>query len=121
MTWLALVVDALAVYRLTRLVTADTLTQTGRDWIIRWSYNRWRPSVPTHEDELGSGTLQSMAQSDEWLAPSLAKLITCRWCAGVWVAAGVTAARWCAPVLWGPPAWGLAVSCAAPLLARFED
>lgn len=124
MTWLALILDGLAVYRLTRLVTADTLTQPWRDRIIRWSYLRWSDTIgpdEVAEDVMGSGSVQRMAEADEHEVPWLAQLISCRFCAGVWCAALVTAARWCVPTLWGPPAWGLAIACAAPLLARLED
>jgi hypothetical protein len=53
--------------------------------------------------------------------PRLATLITCRWCAGMWIAAGVTAARLARPGAWDPVARGLALSASAVLLARLED
>ena len=53
--------------------------------------------------------------------PKLARLITCRWCAGVWIAGAVVAARTIAPRGWDPVAKGLALSAGAALLARFED
>jgi hypothetical protein len=53
--------------------------------------------------------------------PRLATLVTCRWCAGVWIAGGVAAARRCAPTAWDPVARGLALAAAAVLLAGLED
>jgi hypothetical protein len=49
--------------------------------------------------------------------PKLATLVTCRWCAGMWIAAGVTLA----PRAWDPVARGLALSAGAVLLARLES
>ena len=45
--------------------------------------------------------------------PKLARLITCRWCAGVWIAAGVVGARSLAPRAWTPVARALALYDAA--------
>lgn len=131
-----LIVDALAAYRLTRLVTLDTITETPRRAIVREAFLRecW---LPYSEDEQVEGW-------DEWMStppssypaaefvshvreagkvpiPKAADLITCRWCAGVWVAFGVIAARYFAPSLWDPVARALAVSAAAALVAGLEQ
>jgi hypothetical protein len=53
--------------------------------------------------------------------PRLATLVTCRWCAGIWIAAGVGLARSVAPRAWSPVARALALSAGAVLLARLED
>lgn len=42
-----------------------------------------------------------MARADEE-PPRLAELLTCRWCAGFWVAAFVVTARRVFPRLWAP-------------------
>lgn len=47
--------------------------------------------------------------------------ITCRWCAGVWIAGGVVAARTFAPKVWSSVARGMALSAVATLLARLES
>jgi len=55
------------------------------------------------------------------LCESLATLVTCRWCAGVWIAAGVMVARTAMPRAWQPVSQALALSAAAVLLSRLED
>lgn len=121
--WLHLVVDLVAVYRITRLVTADTLTQPWRDRIIRWAYLRWSKMVgpdEVAEDVMGSGTMQAMAEADEHEAPWLARLIICRWCSSMHIAAGAVAAEWAVPAAWHPLAWGLTLASGAALLAGLE-
>lgn len=70
MTWLVLVVTALAVFRLTRLVTSDTITE------------------PLRARVLNGPTTYSRAQRK----PSAARVrlydfITCAWCVSMWIAA----------------------------------
>lgn len=92
---LALLVDALAVFRLVRLVAADVILNPPRNWLMRRSYQR-----------------RSL----------LAAFITCGWCTSVWLAAGVVTARILLPTYWAPVAVGLALSAAAAvLLARVGD
>lgn len=88
MTSLHLLIDAVAAYRLTRLVVADSITEPLRDRVARF--------IRIHE------------------------LVTCYWCSGMWVGAGVGMARWAVPTLWNPAAWALTVAAAAALLARLE-
>lgn len=111
-----LVVDALAAYRLTRLVTADTITEGPRDAIVRWAYRR--AGRPFMADGDVSWSEIAMADDDP---PKLATLITCRWCTGVWVAAGVVVAREVAPRWWRPVRDGLAIASAAALVAGLEQ
>lgn len=54
-------------------------------------------------------------------APKLARLITCRWCAGMWIAGGVVAARRIAPTRCDPAAKALALSATAVLISGLED
>lgn len=107
--------DALSAYRLTRLVTADTILDGPRDAVVRWSYRDvksfWDPKIITP-------TEFAMEDDDP---PKLATLITCRWCAGTWVSLFVVAARRYAPRIWDPLAQALAMSAGAALLARLED
>lgn len=118
-----LVVDALAAYRLTRLVTADVIANRPRDEVVAWSYRRagraaelgdWphNPDAPRPSE---------VAMADEDKAPKPAVLVTCRWCSGVWIAAGVVAAREVAPRWWRPVRDGLAIASAAALVAGLED
>jgi hypothetical protein len=94
MTWLHLFIDAIAVYRLTRLVVEDGITAPIRDRII---------------------SKRDGSTRDWW-----EQLLTCRYCVGVWVGFGVMAARWLVPGVWPPIGYALAISAAAPLLAGLE-
>lgn len=94
MTWFSLLVDAIAVYRLTRLVVEDGITEPIRERII------------------GRGD----KTRDWWF-----QLLTCRYCVGVWVGFGVMGARWLLPDVWQWAAYALAIASAAPLVARLEE
>lgn len=86
-------VDAAAVYRLTRLATRDTFP----------------PAVALRErvEELPGG----------W-----SDLAHCPWCVSVWAGAAVSAARTLAPRPWRPVAYALALSTVVGLAAtRLED
>jgi hypothetical protein len=111
-----LIVDVLATYRLTRLATADIISEPARQSAVR---RLLRGSA--EPDQAGSGqTAQERVEAVED-PPGLARLITCRWCAGVWIAGGVVAARTLAPRVWAPIATGLACSSGAALLAGLEN
>jgi Protein of unknown function (DUF1360) len=69
--WLQLTLYALAVARLTGLITADTITEPVRDALIGWLDDR-----PKTAGEF------------------IATLIQCPWCASVWIGAAV------APLVW---------------------
>lgn len=71
LVFLILVVYSLAVARVTGLIVLDTITEPIRDRIVVWL-----------DDAPGS--------LGEWLA----KLITCPWCAGMWVSLAA------APIVW---------------------
>lgn len=88
----ALVVDALAAYRITHLITDDTVPfGSAREYIL----NRWPGSLAA-----------------EW--------VECPWCAGMTIAAGVIAARALIPRWWTHPATALACSAITGLLATWE-
>lgn len=117
--------DALATYRLTRLVTADVVLDGPRDQLVRWAYRRAGRAneVWEAEAELGPvtpGQWAGLAMADD-NPPKLATLVTCRWCAGMWIALGVVAARRLCPRAWAPLARALTYSAGAALLARLED
>lgn len=117
MSPLELLVDAGAAYRLTKLVTDDVITAPIRDGIVEWSYGR----LPDIAVERARGeTWSDVAIGDED-APKLATLITCRWCAGVWIGAAVVAARRGAPRAWQPLAEALSLAAAAALIAGLEQ
>lgn len=112
---LELVVDMLATYRLTRLATADVISEPMRQSVV---------GRLVGADEVPPGAVVPTALEmveDLDNPPKLARLITCRWCAGVWIAGAVVMARSVAPKLWDPVARAMALSAGAALLARFED
>lgn len=78
-------VQAAAAYRLTRLLQVDSLPPLPavRSWLIT--------RYPDHP---------------------LIELVSCPWCLGFWVSAGVVAADAMAPKLWRPLALALALSAA---------
>lgn len=115
--------DAIAVYRLTRLVTEDELTKPLRARIIEQAYVRCgrRGEVVAE-----FGPVDHVDAWDDIVKldddpPKIATLVTCRWCAGMWLAAFVVLARRVAPRAWEPLRDTLAFSAAAALLARAED
>lgn len=117
MSPLDLIIDGLATYRLTRLATADVISEALRRSVVERSVSR---TLDEPIDTSTSDTAQELVESlpDP---PRIASLVTCRWCAGMWIAGGVVAARQAAPRAWTPVAQALALSAAATLLARLED
>jgi len=91
-------VDALAAYRLTRLVVDDSILDGPRGRMLG---RLDEPTGPAWALKLGEG-------------------LRCYWCVGMWAAAAVTAARWAAETPWRPTSWLLAVSAAAGLIAQWE-
>ena len=86
-----LVVDALAVYRITRLVVDDAILDAPRERVFGW--------------------LDSRAK--------VAELLDCSWCVAVWVAFGVVVLRGVLPRAWAPVARGLALSAVAGLISEY--
>jgi hypothetical protein len=111
--WLTFLVDLLATYRLTRLATADVISEPVRMALLR---RTGAEPPPGQTDPTAQEVVESLQDP-----PRLATLITCRWCAGIWIAAGVTVARQLAPRAWEPVASGLALSAGAVLLSGLED
>lgn len=107
---ITLLVYALAVARVTRLINSDKITENVRERLIDRIWQRWRPAVPVEDREY----------ADE---PLPAYLITCPWCASIYVAAVA------APVayFWGTipwlfvPALALAFSYLTGLLAGLGE
>lgn len=87
---MATLTDALAVFRLTRLVTTDRITRRLRGLVER-----------------------NTRDGSEW-----AYLVGCDWCVSAYVGVGVVLARRFAPRLWGPVAEGLAFSAITGLVAE---
>ena len=96
-----LIIDALAAYRIARLIVDDSIFDDARDTAVGW-----------------------MAQpSSGKTANRLAEPIAdgCYWCVGVWTAAGVVAARRFAPRAWAPIARVLATSTIVGVVAQHAD
>ncbi len=99
-----LVLDALAVYRLTRLVCADTITAPLREWLVGT-----RPAV---ERQLSGSRIMIAAR------PRVAAFITCPWCVSPWLSAPVIACQALAPSVWIYPACVLAFSATAGVISE---
>lgn len=118
--------DVVAVHRLTRLATRDTLLYGVRERVIHAAYVANGTPSDTQPWELGQhdpdpNDWADLAEREGPHAPKVAQLVTCGWCASVWIAAGVLAARRLAPRAWNPVARLLAASTVANLLATLED
>ena len=119
------VVDALAAYRLTRLVTHDVLTEPLRDAAIGRAYRGRVTSAPTPRT---TGALNSDGQPWTWAdtvihdpdPPKLATLVTCAFCASVYSAMFVVCARRVAPKMWDPAAKVFATAAVAALVFGLE-
>lgn len=124
---LVLLIDLLAVYRLTRLVVKDSILDKPRHWILQ----RWPSELTTFPDDLvldrhtSQGiTIGSVGKNDVYLDEEgwkalyphkLTELIECVYCASVWIAFGVLALRvwwdW-----WQYPAIALALAGGVALI-----
>lgn len=88
------IVDALAAHRLTRLAVEDVITEPIREKVFE--------KYPPH-------------------SRSLSYALTCSHCAGMWVGAGIVAARLVAPRAWRVAAVGLAVAGAVSLYEDYKE
>lgn len=112
-----LLLEALGVYRLTRLVTKDTITQPIRARIVRFAYQLRDGET---ERDIPLAAWDRMVEDDDD-PPKLAVLVTCRWCAGFWIAMLAVIARAVAPKAWQRVATVMTLSAAAALIAGLED
>jgi hypothetical protein len=125
-----LVILALAVARLTRLVTQDSLTQRIREWVLtRWpdDSTEFGDSEVTERgtDALGfrTGTLKTGRQvfrtSEAWYAVDPYKsseLLTCDWCSSIWIGLAAAASHYFYPEITFWVALPLALSFVAAWL-----
>ena len=84
-----IVVYALAVARVTRLIVADKLTEGPRERLADAAWRRRYADFWTH------------AKADNAPEPLLAYLITCPWCASIYVAAVAAPLAY----FWGTSPW----------------
>lgn len=101
-----LLLDALACYRLTRLVVADSLTEPARRWLIG--------SVPTSDHMLDGSRISVAAR------PRLAEFLSCPWCVSFWTAIGVVLMQSWIPSAWLYVSAVLAFSALAGLLSELR-
>lgn len=127
------VVEGLAAYRVTRLVTRDTITKRLREHVLSYIY-AGKPDVRQHIVVGHAGhpaewvpgekiEFDSLVDRVEWErddAPKLAVLLLCPWCVGVWVGFGVMVLRRVMPRVWSPIAEGLALGALAALVEKGE-
>jgi len=92
----ALAVDALAAFRLTRLVVDDTILEAPRGAVVRFAFADG-PARPARA--------------------KLAELIECYWCVGFWASAAVVVARRARPHTWAAIADALAISAVVGFLS----
>jgi hypothetical protein len=103
--WLLLVVDALAVYRLTILVVQDSITAPVRAWLIG------RERI----QRVGNGPGEGLAVAAR---PKLAEFLGCPWCVSIWLGGLVVVLTAWIPAVWQYPGMGLAFSGVAGYLAE---
>lgn len=86
---------ALAVYRITRLVTEDSITASLREWLRGHAHEeqirQWT--------EAGNPRTETRIGERRGVTLALWKLATCSWCVSLWIAAGavlgfIYAASW---------------------------
>ncbi len=119
-----LLVDALATYRLTKLVVDDQITAEWRDAVIRWAYETQDdPDTGMHIAQAAGIEVLTPGAWAEIVAndpdpPKLAYLVTCPWCASVHCAALVVLARRLFPRWWAGVGEALALSAVAGLVSE---
>lgn len=102
-----LILDALAVARLTRLVVADSITAPFRE--------RLAGSRPGTTRQLGGERIVIAAR------PRLAQFVSCPWCVSPYLAAAVVACQALAATVWFYAAAVLAFSLVAGLLGEISS
>lgn len=86
-----LLVYALAVARVTRLLNEDVLLVGPRERIVAWAWARRYGTEPTLEEH--PRPFWVLVRRNGGIEPKLAYLITCPWCASIYVGA-VAAPLW---------------------------
>ncbi len=118
-----LVVDAVAVHRLTHLVTQDVIADPVRErWVEAAYAGAGRCEQARANLDPGSVTPwadYALAEGDR--APKLAVLVSCKWCTSIWCALLAVLARRAVRPVWDPLARLLALSSAGTLLSGLEQ
>jgi hypothetical protein len=113
-----LLIDALAAFRITRLVVADDITEPPRARVLQAVYAAGDREPP---EAVTDGCTWTQAVHQDPAPPKLATLITCPWCAGFYVSIAVVIGRRLAPRMWRPVARAFALSGVAGIIgSQFE-
>lgn len=97
-----LLVYALAVARLTRMVTADKLFEKPRRAVIVKAWTRRHPWITEEPTEEKRRRNLAMAMDNHAKdPPMLAYLTVCPWCVSVWIGAVAAPVAW----FWGTRPW----------------
>lgn len=99
----ALAVNALAAYRLTRLMTRDSL-----------------PPLPQVRQHVLDKLDEIQDAKGSTASHPLSELVHCPWCVGFWISVGVVGAATLAPRAWRPMATALAFSAVVANIAVRE-
>lgn len=75
-SFLLFVIYALCVFRLTRLIVADTVTEKFRKWIQRHATTSLRNA---------SATWIAIDKDKPWLWRKVYGLTSCSWCVSIWI------------------------------------
>lgn len=110
-----LLVDGLAVYRATRLVTSDSLTADVRERVLQLAYRRDGRKLAEPNPSRDKGE----TPHDDPAPPKLAVLVTCPWCVGFWFTIGAVVWRRSSPGSWGMFAEAAAISTLVGLTAEY--
>lgn len=111
-----LIINALAVYRLSILVSKDKVTKPMRERI--WGLGRYRKKVfATSSEMINYLTEGTRARA----ARTLYELVICPWCLSVWFGMAVVALTALAPALWQYPAAALAISGVTVAITRRQQ
>lgn len=119
-TSMDLAVDALAAHRVTRLIVSDKITENFRGRIVRAAYRARGDEFAWSDDGKIPKREWAVMPKQDADAPMLAYFMTCPWCVGMYVSAGVAVAQKVAPRFWNPIARVLAASSVAGLLSGHE-
>lgn len=101
---LLLVLDALAAYRLTRLLVDDAVAAPIRDALVGRAHADGR-DLSGHRPVVAA-------------RPRMAEFLTCPWCVSIWMAAGVVAVQSLIGDVWFYAACVLAFSAVTGLIAE---
>jgi hypothetical protein len=110
-SWWWLIVDALALYRLTRLIVSDSITDPIRKRLLDHAKRLAFQNATANQNR--PTPYDSNVYGKFW------NLITCPWCLSIWFAIPVIALTKLVPGVWQYPALGLTLSAVAGLISHF--